>query len=271
MKLLTKEEEAAHYSAVLKGGTLGGAVGLSLGLAGTLAATRRYPAFRSLTLPFKAFLVTSTGTFTAIVNADRWSAAHQRSVAPFRTYKDEAQVAREELLRSASAGQRFVDWGRRNRYSIVMGSWVASMAAALAIVGRNRYLTGAQKVVQARVYAQGLTLAVLLVTAAFEMKDAKKGSGRWETVMVLDPDDPEHKHLIEKRIHKEEYEGQDLWKGMFIFSPSRRLFSFFFLSSRFCGHSLINGLANADMVAAEEKRLAELKKQREQEAAGAKN
>ena len=31
--------------------------------------------------------------------------------------------------------------------------------------------------------------------------------------MVVDPDDPEHKHLIEKKIHKEEYEGQDLWKG----------------------------------------------------------
>jgi hypothetical protein len=70
-----------------------------------------------------------------------------------------------------------------------------------------------QKLVHARMYAQGLSLAVLIVSASFEMNDASKGSGRWETVMVVDPNDPEHKHLIEKRIHKEEYEGQDLWKG----------------------------------------------------------
>ena len=105
-----------------------------------------------------------------------------------------------------------MSWGRENRYSIVFVSWLASMGLALAIVGRAPMSTS-QKVVQARVYAQGLTLAVLIVSAAFEMNDAKRGSGRWETVMVLDPNDPEHKHLIEKKVHKEEYEGQDLWKG----------------------------------------------------------
>jgi len=68
--------------------------------------------------------------------------------------------------------------------------------------------------VQARVYAQGLTLAVLIATAAFEVGDASKGKGRWETVMILDPNDPEHKHMIEKRIHHEAYEGEDLWRDM---------------------------------------------------------
>lgn len=29
MKILTKEEEAAHYNATLKGGSLGGAIGLA--------------------------------------------------------------------------------------------------------------------------------------------------------------------------------------------------------------------------------------------------
>lgn len=73
---------------------------------------------------------------------------------------------------------------------------------------------------QARVYAQGLTLAVLVATAAFEVGDASKGKGRWETVMVLDPNDPEHKHLIEKKIHHEAYEGEDLWRGMCFFTDT---------------------------------------------------
>jgi len=93
---------------------------------------------------------------------------------------------------------------------------------AITLVGRNKYLTTSQKVVQARVYAQGLTLAVLLATGALEATDARAGKGRWETVMVLDPNDPEHKHLIEKRIHREEYEGQDLWKDM-VAAEERRI------------------------------------------------
>jgi cytochrome c-type biogenesis protein CcmH/NrfG len=63
------------------------------------------------------------------------------------------------------------------------------------------------------VYAQGLTLAVLIATAAFETADARSGKGRWETVLVVDPEDPEHKRMVEKKVHKEDYEGQDLWKG----------------------------------------------------------
>ncbi|KKA26558.1 hypothetical protein TD95_004267 [Thielaviopsis punctulata] len=214
MKLLTKEEEDAHYEQVLKGGTIGGVVGTVAGFAGVFAASKRYPAFRGLTLPFRAFLVSSTGTFGAIINADRYSMKFQRARDPRNSYKNTTTLANEEALRNQSNYDKFMAWGRENRYPIVFTSWLASMGVALSIVGRSPYLSSAQKLVQARMYAQGLTLAVLIVTAAFEMNDAKDGSGRWETVMVLDPNDPEHKKLVEKKIHKEEWEGQDLWKDM---------------------------------------------------------
>ncbi|KAI6370239.1 hypothetical protein MCOR25_004233 [Pyricularia grisea] len=230
MRVISKEEEAAHYSATIKGGLVGGSVGLALGLAGVVGASKRYAAFRSLTLPFRAFLVTSSGTFGAITVAERYSIAFAKQQDPMNFYKDESTRVLEEARQQASQMQRLKDWGRENRYTIVFASWLASMGVALAAVGKDKYLTTAQKLVQARVYAQGLTLAVLIATAVFETADAKSGRGRWQTVMVVDPNDPEHKHLIEKRIHKEEYEGQDLWM---------------------------------DMVAAEEKRLANQKKARE--------
>ena len=88
------------------------------------------------------------------------------------------------------------------------------MVAALALTGRNPYLSTQQKLVQARVYAQGLTIAVLIATAVFEIGDQNKGEGRYETVKVLDPDDPEHKHLIEKQVHRERYAGEDQWRDM---------------------------------------------------------
>jgi Hypoxia induced protein conserved region len=237
MKILTKEEEAAHYNATVKGGIAGGIIGLALvrtllckvprdtlwnitadtsqGGAAVYGAHLRFPTFRALTLPMKTFLVTSSGTFISIVAADRASRKYENARDPQRQYRDKATLDQDAVRASETTFQRFKDWGRENRYPIVTASWVASMGIALGLVGRNPYLSRAQKLVQARVYAQGLTLAVLVATAAFEMGDASKGKGRWETVMVLDPNDPEHKHLIEKKIHHEAYEGEDLWRGMF--------------------------------------------------------
>jgi len=214
MKILTKEEEQAHYNATLRGGTIGGTIGLFLGGAVVYGASARWHAFNSLTLPMKSFLVTSSATFAAIVCADRSSRNYESQRDPQRQYRDKATMDLEAARKNESAFQKFKDWGRENRYPIVTASWVASMGIALGLVGRNPYLSRAQKLVQARVYAQGLTLAVLVATAAFEVGDANKGRGRWETVMILDPDDPEHKHMIEKRIHHEAYSGEDLWRDM---------------------------------------------------------
>jgi len=222
MKILTKEEEEAHYNATLKGGIMGGLIGLTVGGTAVFAAHKRFATFRSLTLPLKTFLVTSSGTFSAIIQADRSSRSFEFARDPQRQYRDKASVELETIRENESSIQRFKDWGREHRYSIVTVSWVASMALALGIVGRSPYLTGAQKLVQARVYAQGLTVAVLIATAAFEVGDANKGKGRWETVKVLDPNDPEHKHIIEKRIHHEAYQGEDLWRDM-VATEERRM------------------------------------------------
>ncbi|KAF7871608.1 hypothetical protein EAF04_003715 [Stromatinia cepivora] len=214
MKILTKEEEAAHYNATLKGGITGGLIGLALGGSALYVANRRFHTIRSLTIPMKSFLVTSSGTFAAIISADRASRSYEWNRDPSRNYKDKSTLLLEQEKAHETTAQRLKTWGKENRYSIVTASWVASMGIAFGIVSRNKYLTGAQKLVQARVYAQGLTLAVLVASAAFEMGDAKKGTGRWETVTVLDPNDPEHKHLIQKKIHHEAYEGEDLWRDM---------------------------------------------------------
>ncbi|KAM0713643.1 hypothetical protein Q7P37_010605 [Cladosporium fusiforme] len=214
MKILTKEEEQEHYNATVKGGAIGGIGGLALGGLGVMAASRRFPAFRGLTLPFRAFLITGSGTFAAIVSADSYSRRFENSRNPERTFQDESETLQQQLASQKTAGQRAFSWAAENRYSLVFGSWVASMAGALTIVGRSPYLSGAQKLVQARVYAQGLTMAVVIASLAFEGVDSAQGKGRWETVRYIDPNDPEHKHVIEKQIHHERYAGEDQWRDM---------------------------------------------------------
>lgn len=202
-------------SATVYGGSIGGLLGVAAGTAGVLGASRKYPAFRGLSLPFRAFLITSAGTFAAIINADRYSRGYEASRHPEKQYTDDQQSLQEQIESQKPLKQRVTDWASTNRYSIVFGSWVASMGTAFGIVGRNPYLSGQQKLVQARVYAQGLTLAVVIASLALEAKDKNQGEGRWESVKVLDPNDPTHKHVIEKKIHHERYAGEDQWMGKF--------------------------------------------------------
>jgi hypothetical protein len=204
MKLLTKEQEAEHYRQTLIGGTFGGIGGLAVGLVGVVAAHRRYHFVRSLTLPLKAFLVTSSGTFAGIIAADHYSRAYEASQNPKEMeYRRRMAQQAEEAKAGKTFTQRAMEFGKKERYKIVAGSWVGSIAAAWVLVNRNKYLTGAQKIVQARVYAQFLTVGVLIATAAFEIADQRSGEGRYETVRYIDPNDPEHKRMLEKEVERD--------------------------------------------------------------------
>lgn len=210
MKLLTKEEEDAHYRAVLKGGTIGGVLGLIGGYAGVLAASRRYHTIRNLTLPMKAFLVTSSGTFVGIIAADSSSRTFEAERNANRVwYENREQRLREEHLQGMSFVDRTLAWARKEKYKIVSATWVASMIGSFVLVGRNPYLSGQQKIVQARVYAQGLTLAVLVASAAFEISDQRKGKG----ILKKKLEEGGSQEDVVKPVKQEEGEG-DLWKDM---------------------------------------------------------
>jgi len=152
----------------------------------------------------------------AVISADRYSRAFERKRHSDYNFQNVSEVEQARRDAERSTGQVAKQWLSEQRYPIVFGSWVASMAIAFGLVGRSPYLTGQQKLVQARVYAQGLTLAVLLASFALEGNDIREGKGRWETVKVLDPDDPTHKRMIEKKIHHEAYTGEDQWMGKWL-------------------------------------------------------
>ncbi|GLI73892.1 replication factor C, subunit RFC4 [Penicillium ochrochloron] len=214
MKLLTKEEEDAHYRSVVKGGTIGGLLGLAGGAAGVMLAARRYHTIRNLTIPMKAFLVTSSGTFVGIIAADHASRDFEKQQnATKMWYENREDRLHAEELRGLSFTDRAVAFARREKYKIVGATWIASMIGSFVLVGRNPYLSGQQKIVQARVYAQGLTLAVLCASAAFEISDQRKGRG------LLDAAKKGKKQQLEDAaepapVHAGNKDQGDLWKDM---------------------------------------------------------
>ena len=201
-------------SSVVKGGTLGGIIGLAGGAAGVMLAARRYHTIRNLTLPMKAFLVTSSGTFVGIIAADHASRDFEKQQNAARLwYENREDRLHAEELRGMSFTDRAMAFARREKYKIVGATWVASMIGSFVLVGRNPYLSGQQKIVQARVYAQGLTLAVLCASAAFEISDQRRGRG------MLDAAKKNKKEQLEdvselQPVHAGNKDEGDLWKDM---------------------------------------------------------
>lgn len=140
----------------------------------------------------------STSTFLGIIQADRYSRAFElarRDPSVGESIEQIAERHRAERFAKLTSREKFMEYGRENRYKIVFASWLASMGLSLGLVYKDKYLTKAQKIVQARVYAQGLTLLVLIASAAFEVSDAR---GAKEG---------------EKKPHVTHYPGEDAWKG----------------------------------------------------------
>jgi hypothetical protein len=68
--------------------------------------------------------------------------------------------------RPLSPLERFRLYCGENKLKIMFGGWASSLGVALWLTNRDKYLTRSQKLVQARVWAQGFTI-LLLIGAAF--------------------------------------------------------------------------------------------------------
>ncbi|GAA6059628.1 hypothetical protein JCM10212_004131 [Sporobolomyces blumeae] len=175
------QDQQDHYSAVVKGGLSSGAIALGTGAAGAIGMQRmNVAAWRGLTLPLKAFALTSITTAGFIIGAD--AASRKYELAKYsvgsgtqleKTSHEQQRLEQEAGIGGgARAGQvkeigtkdALIEWAKANRWSVVFGSWVASMAGSGAYIAASP-LSFAQKLVQARMVAQGLTVAVLIASA----------------------------------------------------------------------------------------------------------
>lgn len=180
-----------------------------------MAASRRFHTIRNLTLPMKAFLVTSSGTFVGIIAADHSSRQYEaeRNVGLKYLGEREERLRREELSQM-SLGNRIGAWAREEKYKIIGATWIASIVGSFVLVGRNPYLSGQQKIVQARVYAQGLTLAVMCASAAFEIHDQRKGQGLLDAAKKGREASKAAKNQPAEPHHQRHDENTDLWQDM---------------------------------------------------------
>ncbi|KAK4703641.1 hypothetical protein P7C70_g2572, partial [Phenoliferia sp. Uapishka_3] len=174
------------------GGFKAGSVGLGAALIASFAAQRfGVRAYRQLTLPLKAFAVTSATTASFIIGADSASRNYELSKYAEGSGTQLEKETHRDIMAEKAAGiyedgkikqrmeglstqQALLEWSKEHRYSVVIAGWGASMVGSFAYIAATP-LSFAQKLVQARMIAQGLTVAVLLASAGLSAMPGPNG------------------------------------------------------------------------------------------------
>ncbi|KAG5648799.1 hypothetical protein DXG03_000148 [Asterophora parasitica] len=168
MKLATEEDLDGHDAASRRG-ALEGFVGSSIfALGGSYFLHRRFPGYRALPLSLKALGVVIVVAPVLSIQAERRGLEYDKSKWEGEgvRFLHGRQIAEEARWDELSTKDKIADWSDRHQYSLILGGWASSLAFAGAIISRDKFQTTAQKVVQARMWAQGLTIGLLIVAGA---------------------------------------------------------------------------------------------------------
>ncbi|RDB20122.1 Respiratory supercomplex factor 2, mitochondrial [Hypsizygus marmoreus] len=178
MKIATPEEIHAHAAASRRGAIEGGVASGIVALGGSYYLHRKFPGYRQLPLSLKALGLVIVVAPILSIQAERRGLEYDKS-----QWKGEGvrilhgkQVAADERWEDMSTQDKIADWSNRHQYSIILGGWASSLAFAGAVISRDKYQTTAQKVVQARMWAQGLTIGILIVAGALTQAQRAKSA-----------------------------------------------------------------------------------------------
>lgn len=215
------EKRQAQYDATVVAGFKGFALGAGAAFAGGAIAQRRFASVRTLPLAIKASLVFSSGVAAGVISADRAGIAFDQAHYDDTAAKADRRLRafKDDRWAQLSTFDRIMAWAKYHKFKVVIGSWLTSMAGTWLYI-QSQPLSFSQKIVQARVWAQGLTLASLLVMAGVTQipteadklleEEAKKANHSWRD-MLQEDNRMEHQYVVlHDNNQREVLEGKDL-------------------------------------------------------------
>ena len=205
MKLVTKEEIEAQQNATLAGGAKGFLAGSLMSLGIYAAAPRYYP--RLLKLPYSiktAVAVIPIAVVTTVVAELASNNFDNQMYASDYTQKKTLEEHRR--WSQLSTADKTIEVLNGNKYKIIVGLWAGSMWGSWAYVNRDKLLTKTQKFVIARMYAQFLTVGLLLGSIGLSMWEENRAKKNHTEKVVISDDDAFLKEVIaegeaEEKLH----------------------------------------------------------------------
>lgn len=197
MKVATPEEIKEYNHICLMGGIKGAGIGALLGIGLAFTLKKRQPhLFGNMSATVKV----GTGIVPGLAG---FSIGAEKAGEAYDDQKYSGAYLDLEHRKEQQAG--FSHYLKEHKYKCVFGGWVLSMAGSMWYVFRDRYMTGQQKIVQARMYAQASTIILLFATLAFSASDNIGGGNNSRN--FLGKDGKVHHHHVQ-------LEHSDDWKEL---------------------------------------------------------
>jgi len=118
-----------------------------------------------VTLVVPAFVIGAEQSGHAF-ERERWTGIGKQEL-------DAAKSAEQRHWESLDTAGKISEWSSKNKWGIILGSWGGAMIGSFGIIMRDRYQTFPQKIVQARMWAQGLTVGVIIASAVLTAQSRK--------------------------------------------------------------------------------------------------
>lgn len=179
MKLLTEEEMQAQQTAVITGGIKGLIIGVSISLGIYAIAPRRFPQLFKLPYSIRTAVAIIPPLATTSIWAELASNDFDKKMYSSE-YEQRKTLADYNRWHSLSATDKTVEVLSENRYKIITGIWLLSLYGSWVYTNRDKMLSKAQRLYAARMYAQFLTVGLLLASVGLSvyeenhLKDAAK-------------------------------------------------------------------------------------------------
>ncbi|KAI5954127.1 RCF2 [Candida margitis] len=215
MKILSTDEKNAHMNYLLSQGAKGLVYGgvVSAGIY-SFFKYRRPARFATFTASVKAAIIVVPTIGISAFWADQGSWEFDKMMHQSE-YTQQQMLEEHRKFNSLSTSEKIFTTLGAHKYQIIIAAWAASLYGSWTIINRDKVMTTAQKAVQARVYAQAITVVLLLGTILLSLKEAEINKSKpaplphWKQVLLekeAEKQEDEHRLAEEKRNAAEKKE-----------------------------------------------------------------
>ncbi|KAF9092132.1 hypothetical protein BGX23_004581 [Mortierella sp. AD031] len=147
--------------------------GLALVAGGLIAMSgaRYSKTYQTLSRPMKRFLLGTGTAATSILFGDHARVQYEDRQLLRHLDQEAADAARAEIRAQRGVLAEINYQVRENRNTVVAVSWLTCMGGSLLYTFSKKGLTTTQRIVTARMYAQGFTVLTMMAVAALELTE----------------------------------------------------------------------------------------------------
>ncbi|EPQ58964.1 hypothetical protein GLOTRDRAFT_70022 [Gloeophyllum trabeum ATCC 11539] len=181
MKIVSSDDIDNYQRATAIGGAKGFFGGLAVAGPASYILNKRWPYYRQLPPSLKAFGIILVAVPSFVIAAEHAGQKYEKDhwTGVGKVELDTAAAREQARWEALSPSEKVKDWAARHQYGVIGGSWALSMVGSFGWIMRDPHQSFAQKIVQARMWAQGLTIGVLLAAGAISHANRhNQGSAR---------------------------------------------------------------------------------------------